>query len=455
MRALRPPPQLALSLLVAVAYLTGLRGPFQFDDLDVIVRYEPVHSLAGWWAALGHGIRPLLKLTYAVNWALDGVLGFHLFNLIVHVANTNLVLRLYSAATDPGRRWPFRDWSHGAFAAAALFAIHPVQTEAVTYISGRSSSLVTFFALSALLAYADASRASKPWIGMSLALLSFVCALLVKESAATLPFGLLIWDLAVERTRVRRALAKQIPFIGVPLALLAWAILKPNYYALLYRTLGARPLLDAFIQQIDGVGYLLSRLVLVHRLSIDPGLGLRAPAAPVVAGVSGFLLFAFGFALCVARTRPVVTFGISWFLLNVFLPYVFATRVDVINERHMYLASVGGFMAFGALWAELSSRFGKPTIWRAAGAWGLVVLSAATARRNWDYRSPIALWESTVHVSPANPRAHNNLGTAYETSGRLDEARREYVHALALEPEYASARRNLERVAGRAGLGER
>jgi hypothetical protein len=450
MGELRAHPRLLLSLIAAAAYLAALVGPFQFDDLAVIVRYEPVHSLAAWWASVGHGIRPLLKLSYAVNWALGGAAGFHAFNLAVHLANTELVLRLCAAAADHRARWPFRTHDRAAFAAAVLFALHPVQTEAVTYISGRSSSLVTLFVLGALLAYAEGLRAARALPGLGLALVLFGCALFVKESSATLPLGFLIWDLTVERTRLRAALGRLALFAVPALALLVWAVLQPSYYALLYRTIGARPLGGAFVHQAEGVGYLLSRLVLVHRLSIDPGLGQHAPDPSLVAGTAAFLVAAVSFTLFTRRTRPLVTFGVLWFTLQVFLPYVFVSRVDVMNERHMYLANAGAFMAAGALWAEISGRSSKPERWRALGACVIIALALATARRNLDYRSTIALWESTVRASPSNPRAHNNLGTAYEASARYAEAQKEYLRALSLEPEYPSARQNLERVVERS-----
>src|SRR3954465_12067576 len=100
----------------------------------------------------------------------------------------------------------------------------------------------------------------------------------------------------------------------------------------------------------------------------------------------------------------------------------------------MYLANVGVFMALGSLFAELVHRPGVlPGARPFAGAIASLLV-IGTALRNLDYRSEIALWESTVRVSPSNPRAHNNLGVAYEANGRFLDAREAYTRALELEP---------------------
>jgi hypothetical protein len=433
-------PRLVVVVATLAAYATSLGGPFQFDDFGVIVDYQPVHSMGAWWAAASHGLRPLLKLSYALNWTIGaGALGFHLFNVLVHLANVELVMRLYAAASRVESRV-------GSLAAGLLFALHPVQTEAVTYVSGRSSSLMTLFTLLALLAYVEGVRSQRAWLWGSLAPFAFVCAALTKETAALLPAALLLWELSFERSHARGLLLRQAVWWSLLLAMLSAAIMQGRYFALLYDLAGARPLVDSFAYQLDGTAYLLSRLLLVHRLSIDPGLGLRPPTiaelAVAIVLVSGLAVF----ASTQFRSRPLVAFGLAWFLLHVLFPYVLFPRTDVVNERHMYLANVGIFMAAGALWADFAARPGVLPGGRrfATVVAGLLVIG--TALRNFDYRSETALWESTVRVSASNPRAFNNLGVAYESSGRTGEARTAYARAVALEPRYAMARKNLERV---------
>jgi tetratricopeptide (TPR) repeat protein len=254
-----------------------------------------------------------------------------------------------------------------------------------------------------------------------------------------------MWELLLERPRARGLLVRQGVFWALFFALSSLAIVKTSYFSLLYDVLGSRSLVDALRYQVGGAWYLLSRLVLVHRLSIDPGLGLGPPSSAVLAVGCAVLALVLAMAVTQARRRPLVAFGASWFLLQAFLPYVLFPRMDVVNERHMYLASFGVFAAAGALWNELVQRWSHRAI-IACSAAVLGVLAVATARRNLDYRSPLALWESTVRASPLNPRAHNNLGLCYETDGNTSEARAAYARALDLEPRFESARRNLDRV---------
>lgn len=123
---------------VALAYANALVAGFQFDDFNIIVDNPAVHTLSAWWAGMP-GIRPLLKLSYTLNWLADPhPIGFHAVNVLLHLLNVALVWRL--TAHLPGRD----GHEHGPERLRArvlttlLFALHPIQTEAVTYVSGRS-----------------------------------------------------------------------------------------------------------------------------------------------------------------------------------------------------------------------------------------------------------------------------------------------------------------------------
>jgi hypothetical protein len=432
-----------------VAYATSFDGPFQFDDAGVIVNAPAVHSWSAYRAAALHGLRPLLKLFYTANWTLGvGPLAFHVFNLLVHLLNVELVMRLCGAALDRASRAFGLHPSGAVLAAGLLFGVHPIQTEAVTYISGGSAALVTSFVLLALLAYACAARLDRPWPALMLALVLFLCAVATKETAIGLPFGLLLWDLCIERASARRILVRQAPFWGVLLALFVAFVMHPAYFKLLYAITGTRPLLQASSYQIAGAGYLASRLLLVHRLCIDPGLFLRPPTAAELAASSALLLSLVAIAWSQLRKRPAVAFGAAWLVFHMLFPYALLPRLDVANERHMYLANVGLAVALGAVWYELRERAGAATQRVLAALAGAVVclLIAQTLLRNRDYRSEVALWESTVRVASENPRAHHNLGVAYERAGLIGAASDQYRAALELEPRYQSARANLARL---------
>lgn len=191
-----------LLLAVLIAYGNALQGVFQFDDYPVIVNYPTVHSLSAWWADVGHGLRPLLKFTYTLNWASGGgETGFHLVNLGLHFAASLLVYRI--------ALYILPELQKAALITALLFAVHPAASEAVTYISGRSTSLMTVFYLVSLLAYVQGTRENKISLLYFWSPLFFIFATTTKETALLLPFSLLLWDSCFEKPFKLRAMLKR------------------------------------------------------------------------------------------------------------------------------------------------------------------------------------------------------------------------------------------------------
>ena len=429
--------RLALVGLTVAVYAITLDTPFQFDDRGAIVRELSVHSLQATFAALGHSLRPLLKLSYALSWALgDGKSWpFHAFNLLVHLLNVELVMRLYTAAQRRDLRWPFAELLPGGVVAGTWFALHPIQTEAVTYVTGRSASLSTCFLLLALAWYVTGARSGQRLYRWLLAPLGFVLAMATKETSALLLLLLLAWEMTVEKTRLRVALRRLGPWFAVWLAAAVAVVMHPRYFQLLYNALGQRPFVEALRYQLGGVAYVVRRLVLWDGPCIDPGLWLAPPSAGSVSVAAVVLAVGLGWAVLRARARPLVLFGLLLFVGQLLLVHVLLPRVDVINERHAYLANVGLALALGALLGGW-----KRWLWPLAA-----LLAVLSVRRNLEYESEVLLWQSTVRSAPHNPRAHNNLGVAYELDGQLIRARVEYARALKLEPRYAAARQNLER----------
>lgn len=438
--------RLLLFGLASAAYASALVSPFQFDDRGVILEAEAVHSLGGLLSDFGAGLRPVLKASYALCWALGGASWpFHVFNLLLHLVNVELVLRLAVAAAGTSRG-PFAltpASAPAALASGVVFALHPIQTEAVTYVSGRSSSLATAFVLLALLFHAHGVRAGLLRVRLLAAPFAFLLAILTKETSLVLPLGLLLWDALVERAGWRELWRRQLPWCAAAVAALSFLIWHPGYFKLLYRVVGQRPLADSLWYQLGGMRYLAARLLLVERPCIDPGLWLGPVAFEAAAG-GGVVLGLLALAVWQRHVRPVVSFGAAWFLLHAFVPYVLLPRVDVINERHAYLANAGLMLAAGVAWQDwLAPR--TQSLRRTAAALVTGALVMLTVRRNNEYKSEISLWESTVGVAPENPRAFNNLGVAYEKADRPSAARDAYRRALSLEPNYAAAQKNLRR----------
>lgn len=435
-----------LGAAVLLAYANSLGGDFQFDDYNVIVENPVVHSWLAWWADVGTGIRPLLKFSYTLNWTAGaGAWGFHFFNVAVHLVNAFLVFLLCGGLA---RRWvPTENQAHaGALAAALLFALHPVQTEAVTYISGRSVSLMALFYLGSLLSYARSVETRDHRL-RGVSLLLFVAALTVKEIAVTLPLALLLWERSSpDPERLTVIFRRQLPYWLVVALAAAAAIPYSHYTDFFSASLRTRSIHDNVLSEVDGLFYLFGQLLCLRNPNIDPDLPVISEAGPWLA-VEVLGLFALlGAAVWSWRAnRRWVSFGILWFFLHLLPTNSVMPRLDVANDRQLYLPSIGAFLIVGIASARsLASGAQRGLAARTLALCALLALGALTLSRNRDYRDEISLWSQTVRQSPMKARAYNNLGYAYFLAGCRAPALSSYQHALRLKPDYPIAQKNLE-----------
>lgn len=444
------PPWTAAALLVlatVAAYLTSFAGVFQFDDWDVIVDEPRVHSLAAWWQSMP-GIRPLLKLSYALNWQSGyGIGGFHAVNLGLHLINACLVLGLL-------RRLAARLDVSTALApllGALIFALHPVQTEAITYISGRSSSLGATFALASLWCLEAGRADARPGVRRLLAAcvspLFFMLALGVKETTMVVPAAIVLLVACDAKRQVgwREALAVSAPHWLVLCVAAMLAATLPRYWMLLESSFTARALGVNLLSQVHAVAWLAGQLAMPWRLNADPMLAVVDSWTPATVALA--LLYATLVVTgCMAlRRRPALAFGILWFFLWLAPTNSLLPRLDLANDRQLYVALIGPAWLAGLLAARAMALASRPRrIALGAALCGLLLcLAVATTQRNAIYRSEIAFWSDVVAGSPANARAAGNLGYALARAGRPAEAEAQFRRALALDPRYTRAAINL------------
>jgi len=441
--AARAPGSLALPLglllaALALAYLPALGSSFQFDDWNVIVRDARVQSLAAWLASMP-GIRPLLKLSYALNHELGGgTAGFRAGNVVVHALNTALVVVVLRSL---GLRLALEPRAAGlaALVAATFFALHPVQTEAVTYVSGRSTSLSTLFALLAFAAWLHGldTPQERRWRWISLAV--FALALGVKEAPVVLPLVMCAWLVvsAAARSIPRRVAPHFALLLGLVVVVIAW----PPYRALLTASLEVRPLGLNLLTQVDAIVYLLGQLGALGGMNADPGLpvvtALDAALALRAAALLGLLVA----GLVLLQRRHAAGFAIVWFFVWLLPTNSLVPRIDVVNDRQLYAAIVGPAWLLGLALAPLASR--RPRLALAGLAALGVVLTLATLRHNRVYETEISFWQDVTDKSPLNARAANNLGYAYALACRDAEAIREFRRAMRLDRKDYRAPSNL------------
>ena len=468
----------AVALLGLLAYANSLQGAFVFDDVRQIQDNPAIRDLGEYLlGSPGHLAPPnrfVAYLSFALNHRFGGlaVTGFHLVNLAVHLGNALLVFGLVLLAFRTPRleesllsgRAPVV-----AFAAAALFVTHPIQTQAVAYVVQRITSLATLFYLSAVLLYLSSRLAPaggrRRW-RYALSLLSALLAMRTKEIAFTLPFALLLVEWAFFGRPAPRQWLGLAPFgavaLVIPLSLLRLdqpmgQVLSDASTVTRVQDTGSR--LDYLRTEVAVISTYLRLLLWPAGQNIDHDYPvLRSFLSPRVAW--GLLVHASLLAVAVVAwrrsspraPRPVdpawrlVSVGILLFFLAHGVESSVIPIVDVIFEHRVYLPSVGFFVAVAAAGTLLLRRWKPdrfaPWVIGATAAVALL-LAGATLARNRVWRSDLALWTDSVGKSPGKARPWFNLGTALAELGRDQEAVEPMRRAVKLDPAWAHARTQL------------
>lgn len=456
-----------LPLLVVLIYWPSLDFPFQFDDYNVIVDNPAVHSVAAWWQSMP-GIRPLLKLSYALSWqgAADPA-AFRAFNITLHALNAVLVWLILS---ELARRRSLP--AMVPLLAATLFALHPIQTEAVTYISGRSVTLMAFFYLLSLLSWLLATRTAghaRRWLQL-LSGIAFLCAFLSKETAIILPAALWLITWLAPQASARLHAPAPLPEspvaaawfmvrsyrwpIAITIAAIIFLLLLPAYRHFFSVGLAQRTPLENLALQMDSVFFLTTHLLQPALMNADPALPVTVRWGLPLAVKAMLLATIVGLAALAFRHRSFVGFCVLWFFLHLAPTNSFIPRLDAANDRQLYLSTVGVF-ALAALLAwhglrwlrrklrarhEVADKLAPLLLTLAL----LVQVGWQTVERNHVYRNEISFWQDVTTKSPHNARAFNNLGYAYQLAGQPLQARTAYQHALMLAPTMPQPRWNLE-----------
>lgn len=437
-----------LTLLLAAIYANSLRGPFVFDDIAAIVENPTIRSLGTAFRppsedAVTVGGRPLLNLTFALNYSVGGlnVFGYHLVNVAIHalaacalfglarrtLLRPGLPAGLAAAATPL------------AFFIAALWAAHPLQTEAVTQVVQRAESLAGLFYLLTLYGFARTSEGGGArWLALSVA--ACLLGVATKETVATAPLVVLLYDRTFVAGGFGAALRARWRYYGALAA--TWLLLGGLVWSA-----GGRGGSAGFSAGLDWSRYLLAQaeaLSLYLRLALWPrGLvfdyGTDTPNDLLDVAGSTLIVCALLAATLYALWRhPRTGFLGAWFFIVHAPTALVPVATQVIAERRMYLPLAA--LAAGVV-AGAHARFGRHAYAGAAAA--VLALAAGTVARNTDYANSVALWSDTVAKRPANPRARNNLGLALAEAGRPGEAVPHLREALRLAPDYFDARNNL------------
>ena len=464
-----------IAFLGAAIYSLTFHVPFVFDDRTSIVENTVIRDLHRFLGPDGYHLHPRRffgYLTFALNYRFGGlhVAGYHLVNLLIHLTTASLVYglcrltfrtpRMRESALAPNAPYI-------ALFAGLLFVAHPVQTEAVTYITQRLASLSTALYLLALVLWVcgkgdrllfqmKSEKVACPLFLVGAALAGFA-AMLTKEIAVTLPFTALIYGELFFVSSRRKKLADLLPLVlAVLFPFLLWHLAAPSGRSL-----------DAVLDHArGGTGvtrwdYLVTQprvIVTYLRLLFYPaGLNLdydypvyHSLFALPVAGSLLLLLPPAGLTVWLARCAAsgydaglrLISFGIAFFFAALLVESSVIPLDDLIAEHRLYLPSAGFFLACAASGGFLARRVGGARILLLATC-VVLALGAATVRRNIAWQSPLALWRDTVAKSPGKARPRYNLGTVLNDRGAHQDAILQLREALRIKPEYADAWHNL------------
>lgn len=445
--------------------LTNFDAAFLYDDLPNITQNAAVTgfspgSWAAWWRVIAESpalARAVANLSFAWQWWLspESPAAFHLFNDLLHALAalavfflTQLLLEVHGPA-----RWSGRTRTELAIFGALLWALHPIQTQAVTYAVQRMSVLAGLFSALCLLAYLRARH--RDWrAGYGWAALCYGLALLSKENAAVLPVIAVLYELTIapaEPSQVRRRRWAALALACVPpLVIAGWyAAQSAAHFSLGVLpnrdfTLGER-LLSAPRMYLRYAGDLALpvRLALDHPVSASRGLFDPWTTLP------SLLIVGMGAAVATrAGRRGSAAAFCALAAALALLPETSFLNLRLYFEHRLYLPSlfVLPFVPAGMLsLAEKRLPDLPPRRLAAAGVLVLAFCAAASAARNRDWRTPVSLWQSNVAVYPQSATAQTNLGSALIDEGKVAQALPSLEEAARLDPGDAGIRYNLGR----------
>jgi tetratricopeptide (TPR) repeat protein len=482
-----------ISILSLIAYSNTFHVPFQLDDPLVIaenpiikdMRYFTTPSEAKVFQEhFGYHTfrnRYIGYLSLALNYKLNGldVTGFHIVNLLIHLCTAISVYFLVILTFNTPllcKSGLNRYSAHIAVFTSLVFACHPVQTAAVTYIWQRVSSLATMFYVVSLVLYTKwrTTRYSKAEVsflkGISpatfylLSVFSAVLAMKTKQTAFTLPVIVCLYEIMFFDDSWRKRIYHLFPFF-LTMLIIPVTLIDVNNKPLgeLMSDVGeaTRDLSDLSRQvylftQLRVIVTYIRLIFLPVNLNLDydyplyyslfdPAVFLSFLFLSILLGTGVYLLLRNRHA---AINTRVVAFGIFWFFITLSVESSVIPIAETIFEYRIYLPSIGLILSVITslfLWADsITFRRVKAGVELSCGLTVIVlVLAGMTYIRNTVWNSEISLWEDTVKKSPAKARAINNLGNAYNTSGLMEKAVEQYKKNIEINPQYKKSYFNL------------
>lgn len=444
-----------LLISTLITYVNILPNKLFFDDEELIYknafvqnfRYFPKYFTTNMIAGAGkvsNMYRPVLTTSFAIDYHIWGVnpFGYHLTSIILHGANGILIFLLIQSLFGN---------TIVAFITALLFIIHPVESEAVVYASGRTDPLFTFFALISLHFFYAYLKKARP-LKFTLSLIFFLAALLSKETAFVIPFILFMLGIWFKKIKI-------IPLI---FSLLPFFFLDTIYFVLRLSVFNFMDTLNFYGNNNIYSGNLFVRLFTFSRVFFDY-LGLfifprnlvvvrnfQLITSPFNFWVWGFIfvcvfLFVFTF-IEFRKNNRLPFFIISWFAILI-LPVTGIIPINNIDAEHyLYLPAVSFYLTIAFLFYFFWKKFRSGGVHLIMTSFAIIICGALVIRtvvREFDWRDPITFYNISLKQSPWDIPMRNNLAMAYAENNEIDKAIGEYKNIISQSDIYPNVHHNL------------
>lgn len=442
-----------------IAYSASLNGTWALDD-NIIGQFQDISSVLN----LRLGYRKIAYLTFQVNKLIDPLnpLNYRVLNILIHIVNALLIYRIaFLTLRLPGLRDEYGRYAYAvSLASAAVFALHPININAVTYIVQRMASLVTMFVLISLLCYISARTSDDLKKSAGFYAATGVCVLLgifSKENGVMAVPLLLLYDFFFLPKNRRKSFVQA----GIGIAAIS-VVMVASFFILDFKKtlisignilLGLnRPITfsewaanDVYwtpLQHILTEFRVLARYVFLLFAPLPRFLVFDWWGYPVSAGIlnplstlASFLMIVSGISFSVYKRKklPFLSFGILWYFIAISLESFIAVGSDLYFEHRNYLPVAGLF--FGASAQILTAEALRKRVLKGKVLWtGIVILSLSlgllTFQRNLAWKDSITLWNDTVDKTDRNLRAMIALGNAYLKVSDLAAAKKYYEESV-------------------------
>ena len=424
-------------LVCLVAYVPAIRSGFVWDD-DAMLTENIVlkeHGLyRSWFSADQPNYWPMTWTSYRLEhkfWKLNPA-GYHITNILIHTACALLIWRILVQLNVPA-----------AFAAALIFAVHPVNVESVAWIAQRKTVLAMLFFLLSLFYYLRFDQTGKR-VFYVLSVTLFILAMLSKGSVVGLPVVILLCIWWLHKAIARQDILRSIPFFVISAVMSIVEIWFQYNRAIAADVVRS----DSFLSRLAGAGwavwfYLYKAILPVHltfiypRWKIDP-----TNWVSYVPGLLLVILLALAWRYRRSWGRPVF-FALSFYIVML-LPVlgffnIYFMRYSLVADHYQYVSIISVIcLAVGVVYRYLGLG-----VLRVAAAFALMIFGGTSWQQCYVYKDIETLWRDTIAKNPNSWMAHYNLGVILEEQNKPDEAISHYNRSLQLNPQYPKTYNNL------------